>query len=297
MIITPIEQEILNYLKDNPGVSKADVVRYMRDRQMASKMTVFDYLEELENKNMIYGRKQRPNSQSFMMYVNEDNRVLTALLELDNFRKAYSLLLQKSIEILDNKDYSEDARALGFNEPHPSKWSNKDKIKFLDSELDKVYEFNKTLSESSGGRETPIATRQESLKKFGKSTAFLLIGPVRIFYMMVDIIFFLSVLRWPNQIKDDKILSQIYSIAYGKIAEIQRELSRFIESTKLYEPDKLIVEGRSVSSEGFSFGIIVIIYGKSGLEPEIMKLVNSIDTLNEDIKELNLLPSSFFTKV
>jgi hypothetical protein len=65
----------------------------------------------------------------------------------------------------------------------------------------------------------------------------------------------------------------------------------------VYEPDKLKVEGRRVPSEGFSFGIIVIIYGKSGLEPEIMKLVNSIDTLNEEIKELYLLPSSFFKKV
>jgi predicted transcriptional regulator len=284
VIITPIEQEILNYLKDNPGVSKADVVRHMRDNQKASKMTVFDYLGELESKNMIYSKKKRPNSQSYMMYVNDDNRILFILLELDKFKQAYSLLLQKTKEAMDKKDYSESAKALGLTGPDRSKWSLEDINKYYEFEMSKLDEFERAILESSD--QEKHALEEQYFKKYGDNIGFLLFSPVRLFYTVVDIIFYLSMLRWPNQIKDEKVLSQIYSITYHKIAEIQLQLSKFIESTIIFDPERVIVQGRKFPPEVLS--VIIAVYEMSGIS-EIENVINSLRTLNEDIKELTLL--------
>src|SRR5262245_16867667 len=102
-----VEQEIISYLRKNPGSSKADITRHLGNLQLSSRMTVLQYIKALETSNIIYGKKLRLNRQSFMMYVNEENKYLSITTELNNFMMAYTNLLKKSIEVkASNKRYS-----------------------------------------------------------------------------------------------------------------------------------------------------------------------------------------------
>jgi hypothetical protein len=142
-----VEREIINYLRSNPRSSKADIIRHFRDIQLASRMTVLQYIKELETRNIIYGKKERLNSQSFMMYVNEDNEFLSVLTELEEFKEAYFNLLEKSKEFIVNKDYSVDAKALGIEEKDPAKWSKEDKSRYLELVNTKLHDVGKQAKE------------------------------------------------------------------------------------------------------------------------------------------------------
>ena len=127
--------EIINYLRSNPESSKADIIRHIRNKDLASRMTVLEYIKDLENRGVIYGKKERPTSQSYMMYINEDNELLSVLTELEEFKEAYISLLEKSKEIINNKDYSQDVKELGIAEVDPAKWSIEEKRNYLNSNM------------------------------------------------------------------------------------------------------------------------------------------------------------------
>jgi hypothetical protein len=121
-----IEWEIINFLRIKPGSSKANVIRYLRDMQMASRMTTLQYIKDLETKNIVYGKKERPNSQVIMMYVNERNQFLSVLTELGEFKVAYLELLGKS------KD-----RIINIKESDPLRWKKEDRLKYKTVEKEK----------------------------------------------------------------------------------------------------------------------------------------------------------------
>jgi hypothetical protein len=101
-------------------------------------MTVLDYIKDLENKNMIYEKKERPNSQSFMMYISKENKLVSVLGELEEFKEAYANLLKKSKEErIDKKDYSEVAKSFSLEETDPAKWREEDRVRYLLDEIEK----------------------------------------------------------------------------------------------------------------------------------------------------------------
>jgi len=127
------------------------------------------------------------------------------------------------------------------------------------------------------------------MKEHEEGIDFLIRTPVSLFYVLVDLVFYRSIIKWPEQIKDKEVLSQMYSVVYNKIAEIQFELSRFIKSIKtvpLY-PVSMIVKGRP---SFFDIGLkeSADIYHILEMDSEMKQVLNSIIKLNEDIKELEL---------
>lgn len=308
-----VEQEILDYIRHNPGRSKADIVRHLRNIQLASRITVLEYIKDLEIKNMIYGKKERPNSQIIMMYINEDNKLASVLIELKEFKEAFIKLLEKSKQKIDSKDYSVDAKALGIKEADPSKWQDLDKQRYFELDRNKMSQFTDQLiknrenykklfsksdlqSKDESKRKqvlteiySTVTMIQDHLKIHGEHISFLIFTPVDLFYTMVDLMFYRSVIKWPDQIKDKEMLSQMYFIVYSKIAEIQLELSSFIKSIKVWGPDepiKIIVKGRSFRHLGI--WAYVDTYYTLNMRTEIKGVLDSLIKLNEDIKELKL---------
>jgi hypothetical protein len=303
-----------------------------------TRMTVLDYIKDLETKSMIYGKKERPDSQSFMMYVNKDNILSSVFVELEEFKKSYVNLLEKSKELINNKDYSintVNTEALGIKQIDPAKWSyneisrynefwdNKMKENLRDSlklqvKLDKLMKEGKELKNQilgqmqMGNKEQVLQDIQkyESIER--QQTSFLgelqyvigslrenilllFLGPVKLFYVVVDIMFFRSIIRWQDKISDKEVLSQLYSIAYKKVAEIQFELSKFFQSLEFgrFDPVRTLVRGRyETENIPAGFWVLVSFYHQINMDSEIRRTINSLIKLNEEIKELNLFDLS-----
>lgn len=130
--LDPIEEKIIQYVKDNPGKSKSDVVRFLKDRHIAARIATLTHLDKLENKKMIICELENPNSQIYRIYINKNNKLVSVLVELEEFKAAYFDLLEKSKEKINNKDYSADAKALGIKEIDPAKWSKADRLRYFD---------------------------------------------------------------------------------------------------------------------------------------------------------------------
>src|SRR5918995_5291114 len=141
--LDPIEEKIIQYVKDNPGKSKSDVVRFLKDRHIAARIATLNHIDKLESEKMIRCELENPNSQIYKIYVNEDNKLASVLTELEEFKNAYYTLLQKSKQIMDNKDYS--VKALGITEADPTKWSQTDKDRYLKFEYDRFIEYDSNL--------------------------------------------------------------------------------------------------------------------------------------------------------
>ena len=137
--LNPIEERILQFVKDNPGKSKSDIVRYLKDRHIAPRIATLAHIDWLESKKMIICQLENPNSQIYKIYINKDNRLSSVLVELEEFKEAYLNLLEASRNIINNKDYS--PKTLGITEPDPTKWSKSDKIKYF-HEYDILREYS-----------------------------------------------------------------------------------------------------------------------------------------------------------
>jgi hypothetical protein len=293
-------------------------------------MTVLEYIKDLETKNILYGEKERPNSQVIMMHVNEKNQLLSILTELGEFKEAYVKLLEKSKDIINNKDYSADAKELGIRESNPDRWTREDKLRFAEMErnrlvkireetgvlhktsdaIKQLYTKSKLESEPSGN-ENPLEAKKIAAEKIAKLKPILIklvdiekkvsenlysiyTTPVDLFFIVVDLIFYRSMVKWSEQIKDKDQLAQLYSVVYSKISEIQLYLSEFIKSIKTIplDPINVLVTGRKMSqrfSQPISFEIIVSSYHQLGLGPEMENVKDSIIKINQDINELGLI--------
>ena len=321
--LDPIEEKIIQYVKDNPGKSKSDVVRFLKDRHIAARIATLNHIDKLESEKMIRCELENPNSQIYKIYVNEDNKLASVLTELEEFKNAYYTLLQKSKQIMDNKDYS--VKALGITEADPTKWSQTDKDRYLKFEYDRFIEYDSNLmkllekyrkldqlihngklirkspqsydvnhvkqyinefSQYSKENSTIIKMVRDTSNSLRGGLYHMIYGPVVLFYAMADIIFHRSMLRW-SKVVDREVLSEMYSVVYKKISELQLKLSEFIITVKLdIDFDKIMVGARN--NRTFGLKILVDLYSDIGMKSEIQRTVNSLVKLNEEIKDLNL---------
>jgi hypothetical protein len=144
--LNSIEERILQFVKDNPGKSKSDVVRFLKDRHIAARIATLAHIDRLESRRMIICQLENPNSQIYKIYINKDNQLSAIIIELEEFKEAYVNLLEKSKEMINNKNYS--SKALGVTEPDPIKWSESDRRRYSNFEYDKLVKFNEIASKS-----------------------------------------------------------------------------------------------------------------------------------------------------
>jgi hypothetical protein len=288
--LTRVEKEIINYLRDNAGSSKADIIRHIRSKQMGSRMTVLEYIKDLENNNMIYGKKERPDSQSYMMYINEDNELLTVLTTLEEFKEAYVSLLEKSKEKINSLDLALTEADLSRSEEEEGMPEHE--RAFLEYEREMAREFKEMKDIAKQDTEKARSLVEEWVREYQGDFYLLTFTPIELFYEMVDLVFFRSMIMWPSKIKDEGVVAQTYLITYKKITEIQQELSRFIESTIFvkygaYNTIQILVGGRY--DKRSDLWLSVEMYKGRDMGLEIQRIADSLTRLNKGIENLKLL--------
>jgi hypothetical protein len=90
------EKAVLECVDNNPGTSKQDVINKLTLESKGSRVTVHNAIRDLEGYGMIYARKDKPNSQIYRLYVNEDSIFLSVYRELENFKNAFFVLIEKT---------------------------------------------------------------------------------------------------------------------------------------------------------------------------------------------------------
>ena len=95
--LTQNEQKVVDYIRDNPSCSKADVVRHMSE--IASRITVLNYINNLEAEKIINCKMDKPNSQIYRLYVDNSNVLVSVLNELNDLKHNFYSLIDNVCEV------------------------------------------------------------------------------------------------------------------------------------------------------------------------------------------------------
>ncbi|MGH9980615.1 MAG: hypothetical protein ACRD6U_03560 [Nitrososphaeraceae archaeon] len=88
---------IINYLRNNPGCSKEELVRGVQN--IVSKKTVIKILKELEKEEQIIIEKEKPNSRRYNLYLCSENILIVLDKQISDINQDFRKLLEK-IEIV-----------------------------------------------------------------------------------------------------------------------------------------------------------------------------------------------------
>jgi hypothetical protein len=94
-----LNKKLLDFISDNPGKSKEEIVRGMKGNP--SRLTVLNHINHLQERNVIVLRKDKPNSQIYRIYVNQDDIKTSIYLELSQFKTSYFKLLDAALAQFD----------------------------------------------------------------------------------------------------------------------------------------------------------------------------------------------------
>ena len=138
---------ITNFIKDHPDCKAEEIVQGISDKM--SRALVFRYLPELIKENIVLDNSKNRRDHKFS--INNNNLLLEVQDELDNFKKVFFQLIQKTETIAKNKNYSIISNEIGLSVEEPKKWTNIDYQKFVSGSLEMlakgkdVYRKNKSL--------------------------------------------------------------------------------------------------------------------------------------------------------
>lgn len=81
---------------ERPGICKQDIVRYAEEENIASRIPILNDLDELEAKEWIIVKKDKPRSQICKLYINNENMFSSTLAELEYFKVTFLRFLEAS---------------------------------------------------------------------------------------------------------------------------------------------------------------------------------------------------------
>ena len=85
-----LEKDIFNYITNNPGISKENVVKNLGK---SSRVPVLKKITYLENIGYIIVKKKETNRQIYELYYNDENSLSILIKDLNDFKKTYFILL------------------------------------------------------------------------------------------------------------------------------------------------------------------------------------------------------------
>jgi len=85
--------EIINFLMNNPGCSKGDLVRGVKN--IVSKIHLEKILKELKIDGLVKIEKEKPNSRAYKLYVCSENILIVLNNQIRDFNEEFKKLLQK----------------------------------------------------------------------------------------------------------------------------------------------------------------------------------------------------------
>ena len=85
--------EIINFLMNNPGCSKGDLVRGVKN--IVSKRPLEKFLMELKRDDLVKIEKEKPNSRAYKLFLCSENILIVLNNQIRDFNEEFKKLLQK----------------------------------------------------------------------------------------------------------------------------------------------------------------------------------------------------------
>ena len=85
--------EIINFLMNNPGCSKGDLVRGVKN--IVSKKPLEKILKELKRDDLVKIEKEKPNSRAYKLFLCNENILIVLNNQIRDFNQEFKKLLQK----------------------------------------------------------------------------------------------------------------------------------------------------------------------------------------------------------
>ena len=212
----PIKKEdrqktIIDFIRLNPYCNIEAVVKGVKDD--VSRATVFKLLRELIENGSVrryLENNHKRNARDHKLVVEQDNPLVYVRSELDNFERAYFDLFSKSVVEFNSR--IEDARKaiLDFGE--------------------RIVVDDKTSDEDSDRAMAELEKLDDSGNRAIYDLGGLLYNMFNVFYSMVDAYLFRFLSIWPQKIHDKRVLQQLYSIVFSRIADMQTHISEILNS-------------------------------------------------------------------
>lgn len=87
------KDEIINFLINNPGCSKGDLVRGVKN--IVSKRPLEKILQELKRDDLVKIEKEKPNSRAYKLFLCSENILIVLNNQIRDFNEEFKKLLQK----------------------------------------------------------------------------------------------------------------------------------------------------------------------------------------------------------
>jgi len=84
---------IINFLKDNPGCTKEEVIRGVKD--ISSKRTVQNILNKLRDEELITIEKEKNSSRGYKLFLCNENILVVFSQQIKDFNREFIQLLEK----------------------------------------------------------------------------------------------------------------------------------------------------------------------------------------------------------
>lgn len=200
--------DVLQYIKANPGITKEAVINGLKDKY--SRVTVFNIIKNLEAQKIIDVQKDKPNSQTHHVSINNDNLVAQHLQELDEFEQVFISLLEVIKE---------------------------ETSKFYSIMIDGLESYH-DLQEAKTTEEITQIIQGSEFKRisepyFLRATMFSMC--IRIFGQLLQAYTIRSTFIWPIEIEDRKKLDQLISTLFNRLVNMQLKMSQIISETSLLQ--------------------------------------------------------------
>jgi hypothetical protein len=101
---TERQRSVFEYIKNNPGGTKQCLVNKFSG--VYARNTTLKIIAQLENAKVIIVRQDKNNSQNHLLFVNNENILVSLIAELDAIKKSFILLIDKIKTLGYGKEYN-----------------------------------------------------------------------------------------------------------------------------------------------------------------------------------------------
>jgi hypothetical protein len=262
--------KIIDIIRSNKYCNKQTVVNELKDA--ISRATVFDLLRELIKIGAVktYSENnQKKNARDYKLFVAEDNPLVSVRLELEKFESAYFSLFDKVSVEIEPKHIDTKLKAIAKEAADDAS-----ELRKLGKKTNEIFEHVRKSVEHT----------YELGYRYGRLSRLLW----EIFYSMIDACLFRFLFIWSQKISDQRILQQLYSMVFSKIADMQTRLSESLKSSQVKEINKemeLFILGRFRGSKG-SKSILRYLdsFKKLRMEKEIEPVIDALWRIIGDLQ-------------
>lgn len=97
------ELKLLDYVTTHPGANKEQVIKELTQQNVLTRVPIVKKIKMFVDDGVIKAVKEKPNSRSYQLFINESDKASTLFQELRNFSRSYFILLDEVQRIWDEQ--------------------------------------------------------------------------------------------------------------------------------------------------------------------------------------------------